>query len=159
MKRLTCIGALTALCLCLFTLATETRGDGPDVLYSGIGDTLNHGNVGGIRAYSLGTNTCNIGNQNLLWLGGGTPSVGFNAYRLHEGRFIQLGLGFVKTACCAAAGNGCGLSCNGQGGSVLGAGCLDVYGAGWNAIQSALAPRSSINPYTRRVLRLLQLQR
>ncbi len=148
MKRLTCIGALAALCLSTLVTATDTRGAGPDVLYSGIGDTQNHGNVGGIRAYSLGTNTCNIGDQNLLWLDQGTPAVGFNAYRLHDGRLIQLGLGFAKTACCAAAGNGCALACNGQGGNVLGAGCLDVYSAGWNSIQSALAPRSAINAYS-----------
>ncbi len=121
---------------------------GPDVTYQDVTDITNHGAVGGVRAYSLGTSTCNIGNQNLLWTNDGTPGVGFNAYRLHNGRLLQIGQSFVKTACCAAAGSGCGQTCNGQGGSVLGAGCRDVYGGGWNGIQGNLAPRSTINAYT-----------
>lgn len=121
---------------------------GPDVKYTDCTSVDNHGLVGAIRAYSFGTNTCNIGNQNLLWTNNGTPGIGFNMFRLSNGRLEQIGLGFVKTACCAGAGSGCGVSCNGQGGSVLGAGCLDVYGSGWNAQQPRLAPRSAINGYT-----------
>jgi hypothetical protein len=121
---------------------------GPDVTYQDVTDISNHGAVGGVRAYSLGTSTCNMGTQNLLWTNYGTPAVGFNMYRYHNGRLVQIGLSFCKTACCAAAGSGCGLACNGQGGPVLGAGCRDVYGSGWNAIQSHLAPRSAINPYS-----------
>ncbi|MBL8877699.1 MAG: hypothetical protein JNG88_01160 [Phycisphaerales bacterium] len=121
---------------------------GPDVKYTDCTSSDNHGVVGAIRAYSFGTNTCNIGNQNLLWTNNGTPAIGFNMFRLSDGRLIQIGLGFAKTACCAAAGNGCGMNCNGQGGNVLGSGCLDVYGSGWNASQPRLAPRSVINAYT-----------
>lgn len=121
---------------------------GPDVVYTDATSQINHGLVGNIRAYSFGTNTCNIGNQNLLWTNNGTPGIGFNMFRLHNGRLTQIGLSFVKTACCAAAGNGCGMGCNGAGGNVLGAGCLDVYSAGWNASQSRLAPRSAVNAYT-----------
>jgi hypothetical protein len=54
----------------------------------------------------------------------------------------------VKIACCAGAGAGCALNCNGHGGSVLGAGCLDVYGSGWNQNQSTLKPRSRIDPWS-----------
>jgi hypothetical protein len=121
---------------------------GPDVIYSECTSIMNYGQVGGIRAYALGSNTCNIGNQNLLWLDNGTPGLAMNAYRLHDGRLIQIGQSWVKTACCAAAGQGCGVPCNGQGGNVLGAGCLDVYSAGWNGGQSNLSPRSGINAYT-----------
>lgn len=125
----------------------ETRA-GPDVVYQNVSDISNQGTgVGGV-AFSLGTGTCNIGNQNLLWLGDGTPAVGFNMYRMHDGRLMQIGLSWCKTACCAAAGSGCGLTCNGQGGNVLGSGCLDVYGSGWNAIQGNLMARSQINAWT-----------
>ena len=133
---------------------TLTLGDppppgpnGPDVTYQHINGIWNAGAVGGIRAYALGSDTCNLGDQNLLWTNYGTPALAMNAYRLHNGRLTQIGLGFAKTACCAAAGSGCG-SCNGSGGSVLGAGCKDVYGSSYNGIQAHLAPRSSINGFT-----------
>ena len=121
---------------------------GPDVVYSDCTGTSNYGAVGGIRGYALGSNTCNMGTQDLLWTNDGTPALAMNAYRLHGSRLQQIGLSWVKTACCAAAGSGCGLPCNGHGGSVLGVGCLDVYGSGWNGIQGNLGPRSGINPWS-----------
>jgi hypothetical protein len=140
--------AVAALAALAAGTAVASARPGPDVTYQDVTDIANHGVIGGTRAYTLGTATCNIGNQNLLWTNGGTPAVGFNMYRLYNGRLEQIGLSFCKTACCAAAGSGCAVSCNGQGGPVLGAGCRDVYGAGWNAIQSRLAPRSAINAFT-----------
>ncbi|MBC7772303.1 MAG: hypothetical protein H7210_07410 [Pyrinomonadaceae bacterium] len=133
---------------------TLTMGDppppgtsGPDVTYQDLTDVASYGAVGGIRGYALGSSTCNIGDANLIWANRGSPALAMNAYRLHNGRLTQVGLGFCKTACCAAASSGCG-SCNGAGGNVLGAGCRDVYGAGFNGIQAALSPRSTINGYT-----------
>jgi hypothetical protein len=120
---------------------------GPDVTYQHVNGFSNSGAVGGIRAYALGSDTCNIGDENLLWTNAGTPALAMNAYRLHNGRLVQIGLGFAKTACCAGATSGCG-SCNGAGGAVLGAGCKDVYGAGYNANQPHLAPRSAINGFS-----------
>ncbi|MBL9030699.1 MAG: hypothetical protein JNM80_03210 [Phycisphaerae bacterium] len=122
---------------------------GPDVTLLDIQSISNHGAVGSIRAYSIGSHTCNIGNQNLLWLSNGTPGLAMNAYRLHDGRLVQLGMSWVKTACCAGAQSnpGCG-TCNMQGGSLLGVGCLDVYSASWNSQQSRLAPRWAVNGYT-----------
>ncbi len=48
MKRFALIAG--TICVCVSTVATPTRGAGPDVLYSGINDSRNHGNIGGIRA-------------------------------------------------------------------------------------------------------------
>jgi hypothetical protein len=133
-----------------FTLAVELSdpGDitGPDVIYSDCTTISHYGPIGGIHAYSLQSNTCNIGDQNLAW-GGTTPLLAMNAYRLHQGRLMQIGQSFVKNGTGAAAGSGCGLPCNGQGGSVLGAGCLDVYGSGFNGIHSILGPRSDVNAF------------
>lgn len=120
---------------------------GPDVILSDINGFNSFGPVGGVRAYIIGSDTCNIGDENLIWANNGTPSLSMNMYRLANGRFEQIGMGWLKTACCAAAGGGCGLSCNGSGGNVLGAGCLDVYGAGWNSNQGRLAKRSSIDGF------------
>jgi hypothetical protein len=118
------------------------------VVYTECTSTSAYGPIGGIRAYSLGSNTCNVGEANLLWTNDGTPGLAMNMYRLHGGRLEQIGMSWLKTACCAAASNGCGMSCNGVNGNMLGVGCLDVYSAGWNAIQSNLSPRSGINAYT-----------
>ena len=121
----------------------------PDVVLTGINSITNYGQVGNIYAYAIGSNTCNNGNQNFNWTNNGTPGIAMNMYRLVDGRLTQVGQSWVKTACCAAAGGGCVGTCNGQGGSVLGAGCLDVYSSGWNGGQGRLATKNGINPYTR----------
>jgi hypothetical protein len=114
--------------LSLLGCAGAALAAGPDVALQDIQSIQLFGPVNNVYAYSIGSHTCNIGNANLLWTNNGTPGLGMNAFRLHDGRLMQIGLGNAKTACCAAAGSGCG-TCNGAGGSVLGAGCLDVYGA------------------------------
>ena len=125
-------------------------GSGPDVTYSNVTSIAHYGPVDGIHAYILDSYTCNMGDQNLLWGNShnGTPVLAMNAYRLLGGRLEQIGMSWVKHACCAAAGTGCGLPCNGVGGSLLGVGCRDVYGTGWNAIQSNLGARSNVNAFT-----------
>ena len=120
---------------------------GPDVTLQDIPDVWNFGVVGDIRGYAIGSWTCNIGDQNLRWANNGTPGLAMNAYRLHDGRMMQIGMSWVKHACCAAASQGCG-SCNGVGGSFLGVGCRDVYSASYNGGQSRLGPRSGINSYS-----------
>jgi hypothetical protein len=128
--------------------APAALASGPDVILSDITGTTNYGVVNGTRAYAISSNTCNIGNANLTWASSGTPGLAMNLFRIENGRMVQVGLSFCKTACCAAAGNGCGMTCNGQGGNVLGAGCLDVYSSGWNGGQTRLAPRSAINGFS-----------
>lgn len=133
---------------------TLTLGDppppgpsGPDVTHHHINGIANFGAVGGIRGYALGSDTCNIGTQGLAWVSSGTPALGMNAYRLHNGRLVQIGLGFAKTACCVGNGPGCGTTCSSSG-TGLRPGCMDVYGASYNGGQTRLAPRSVINAYT-----------
>lgn len=124
---------------------------GADVVYSDCTSITTYGPESGIRAYSLGTYTCNLGDATLLWGNavGRTPVVGFNAYRIHNGSFQQIGMSWCKLACCAASGTGCGVTCNTAApGSGLKPGCRDIYGAGYNANQGSLGPRSAINPYS-----------
>ena len=134
----------------LLTGFQSAFGQGPDVVYSNITSIAHYGPVGDVHAYVLDSHTCNMGDQNLLWgfSHNGTPVLAMNAYRLHGGRLEQIGMSWVKHACCAAAGSGCGVPCNGVGGSLLGVGCRDVYGTGWNAIQSNLGARSNVNAFT-----------
>lgn len=131
------------------TLATSGPGSGPDVVLSDSASVTNYGAINGIRAYAIGSSTCNIGDANLQWQGSTNrhPVLGMHMYRLHNGAIEQVGLSWCKNATGAAAGAGCGV-CNGQGGSVLGVGCQDVYGAGFNGQQYILGPRSDVNAYT-----------
>lgn len=124
-------------------------GNTPDVIYADCSNVSTYGPVGSMYAYALASTTCNIGGATLLWgtSNNGTPALAMNAYRIFDGRLEQIGQGWVKHSCCAAAGSLCG-TCTGGGGQQLGAGCSDVYGSGYNGGQSRLGPRSQINAFT-----------
>jgi hypothetical protein len=137
-----CAIALAAMC----AGSAHARAPGPDVVLNDIPDSATFDAVGGIRAYTLGSGTCNIGDSDLEWQFGGSPGYAMNAFRLYDGRLEQIGMSWVKTACCAFQGTGCDGSCTP--GTGLGVGCRDAYQATWNASQSALGPRSGINAFT-----------
>jgi hypothetical protein len=141
--------ALVVGAVCVSGSAALAQADGPDVIYQNITSTWNYGLVGETRAYAFDSYTCNIGTQNLRWGGSwqGSPALAMNLYRINDGRMVQIGLSWCKQACCAAASTGCG-TCNGTGGTMLGVGCRDVYGANYNGGQTRLAPRSQINAFT-----------
>jgi hypothetical protein len=139
----------------LFTLAltaTEPPEVGPDVIYLRTQSVAHFGSVDGMHGYALGSFTCNVGDANLDWgaseIGGVTPLLVMNAYRLHQGRLEQIGMSWVKNGTFALATAGCGLNCAGGGGGILGPGCRDVYSATYNGIQGILGERSDVNPFT-----------
>ena len=104
------VGALCAATIYFGSHDARGRGAGmPDVLFSECTSVSDWGPVASIRAYALGTHTCNIGTDNLLWgtSHNGTPVVGFNAYRLDGGRLMQIGMSWAKHGTGAAAGPGC----------------------------------------------------
>ncbi|HPF38581.1 MAG TPA: hypothetical protein PK093_08055 [Phycisphaerae bacterium] len=129
-------------------------GNAADVVYTDCTNIATYGPVGSMYAYALSSTTCNMGNVALLWgtSHNGTPALAMNAYRIYDGRLEQIGQGWVKHSCCAAAGNACGIPCTGGGGSQLGAGCSDVYGAGYNGGHSRLGPRAEINAFTGNII-------
>jgi hypothetical protein len=126
---------------------------GGDIVHSNIQDTVSYGVVGGVGGYSIGSWTCNIGDTSMNWNNGGTPGLAMNAYRLYNGSLTQIGMSWVKLACCVANSGGCvsmaGQSLTCGGGFGLRPGCRDVYSASWNGGQSRLAQRSSVNAFTR----------
>jgi hypothetical protein len=63
-------------------------------------------------------------------------------------RFEQIGQSWGKHAFTAASSNTCGFGCNGVGGSHLGSGCSDAYGAGLNGSQGGIGSRAWVNPFT-----------
>lgn len=122
--------------------------NGPDIVHSNLLSTTNWGSLGGVRAYSVGSETCNVGDADAAWINGGTPAHAWNIYRLRDGRLTQVGMSFARRFCCAAAGAGCNLPCNGHGGDVLGSGCRDVSGSSFAGTQQSLSPRSSIDAFS-----------
>ena len=72
------------------TEAVAARGSGgavaPDVIVGSLPDITKYGAVGGIAAYAVGTTSCNIGNDFLLWEGNNNnhPTIGQNMYRVEQ---------------------------------------------------------------------------
>ena len=122
----------------------------PDVVVFDLYNTAYWGTSGSTAAYSVGTESCNWGDQDLDWFAGtpDVPVIGANMYRIADGRIEQLGQSWLKWAFTSVNGNACG-SCQNPGtGALLGPFCSDPYSAGLNGSQSGLGPKSVVNPYT-----------
>lgn len=169
--------ALAFVCLCTALTVTPTsaqvRGGstGPDVTVHNLWDLTNHGQVGQVRAYSIGTDSCNVGDQPVNWCNDGPaspgespgcgplfsnqhPVIAGNLYRVKEGRFEQLGKSWLKngffsvntssSSCGQRAGQNCTFPP--LGGDQLGVGCTDVYYASLNGSRTDNGMRAEINP-------------
>jgi hypothetical protein len=132
----------------------EVRAAGPDVIVGDLHQTSHYtsgGAVNGLRAYAIGTVSCNIGTENLLWISNTNqhPVISQNMYRLKNGRFEQIGQSWLKHGFTALTENLCSPPpCNGVGGNRLGVGCSDPYSSGLNGQQSNLGPRYDVNATT-----------
>ena len=145
-------------------VAAQTPTSGPDVTVINLTDIGNYGSSGGFRGYSVGTNSCNVGDQPVNWCdnGGGCgtltddqhPVIAQGMYRLKNGRFDQIGMswlkhGFLSTnspdATCQTGHPSC--TTPPLFGSQLGVGCTDTYGAGLNG-NTPLGMRSEVNVTT-----------
>ncbi|MHC4992337.1 MAG: hypothetical protein ACYTGC_15295, partial [Planctomycetota bacterium] len=130
---------------------------GSDLLAAGMYDVQCWGSMGGISAFSFASDYCNIGDavEPVVPLTSDHPVFTTNLYRLMNGRFEHVGMGWVKHTWGADIDTTCG-SCEEPGSlQILGVGCSDVYGSGQNGDQanyppemSGLGPRSDINPST-----------
>src|SRR5437867_11714059 len=131
---------------------------GPDVI---IGELIGleqsqTGSVGGRVGLALGTDACNKGTIDVDWFAlpsNDHPFIPQNVYRMSGGadnsqQFEQIGQSWGKHAFTAASSNTCGFGCNGVGGSHLGSGCSDAYGAGLNGSQTGIGSRAWVNPFT-----------
>jgi len=129
---------------------------GPDVIVGALHNELSYGAVssGGqtIMAYAIGTTSCNIGTQQLLWQQTTTihPVIPQNMYRVKDGRIEQIGQSWIKHGFCALQGTLCGACIPAGGGCppVLGIGCSDPYDASLNGGWQYLGPRSQVNATT-----------
>lgn len=157
-----------------FTGPNTVVTTGPDVTVWSIPSTRNWTGstpVGGVRAYSIATDSCNIGDTKLKWCDesgcadGATdeehPVIAQNLYRLYNGRFRQLGKNWLKhgfnslntdvgTTCVGNDGVGGATPCvdDGGDGDFLFVGCTDLYTATTNGSQFSAGPRSEVNGTT-----------
>lgn len=142
----------------------QTPTNGPDVTIIDLTGTNNYGSTGGFRGYSVGTNSCNVGNQPVNWCNnnGGCgaltddqhPVIAQGLYRLKSGRLEQIGMswlkhGFLSTNSPNSACQTGHPTCTSppEGGNQLGVGCTDTYGAGLNG-STPLGRRSEVNATT-----------
>jgi hypothetical protein len=161
-----CVIALAALLVAFDGSGQAGAAGGPDVTVFSFTDISNYGSANGFAAYSLGTTSCNRGDQPLNWCskaagcapGAGEadhPAIVQNLYRLKNSRFEQIGMSWVKHGFASANGSASG--CSGAGGqscqpppagsAQLGVGCIDPYTASTNGFRP-LGPRSEVNPTT-----------
>jgi hypothetical protein len=127
-----------------------TQAPGPDVIVGSLNGISNWGGVGTKSAYSIGTTSCNYGDTGLEWISNQNrhPVIGQNIYRLKDGKFEQIGQGWLKHGFLALAQNLCCTCLNPGNGAILGVGCSDPYGSSLNGSQSGLGPRSEVNADT-----------
>ncbi len=130
--------------------AADFLTSGPDVIVGDLYDLAHWGSSGGIHAYSVGTISCNIGDEPLYWQSWSSlrPVIGQTMYRLKAGRFEQLGQSWLKWAFLALNQDFCGDCIYPGSGSLLGVNCSDPYSASLNGSQSSLGPKSVVNPFT-----------
>jgi hypothetical protein len=123
---------------------------GPDVIVGDVSDVANYGQSGGMYGYALGTDSCNIGTQELNWIANNNqhPVIGQNIYRLNDGRLQHIGQSWLKHGFTALQLNLCCQCISSGTGARLGVGCSDPYGAGLNGSQSGLGPRSEVDAFT-----------
>jgi len=130
---------------------------GPDVIIGSLHDLRRWGTSGGLTSYSVGTTSCNIGDEWLDWFDGEVrhPVIAQDMFKWEpfsvgdaNGRFKQLGQSWLKHGFFALSNNICCPACNSTNGQHLGIGCADPYGASLNGSFSELGPRSEVNGAT-----------
>ncbi len=144
------IAVASLLATCASTALAGGGNPGPDVIVGGL-TNINHytsgGAVGGYRAYSVGTDACNIGTEPANWVDNSVnhPVIAQSLYRLRDGRLEQIGISWLKHSFASLQGNTCAI-CQGDGDfQHLGTGCSDPYDASLNGGQSGLGPRFEVN--------------
>lgn len=128
---------------------------GPDVIVGEITGPSNYTAANGLDALSLGTTSCNMGNELLMWNAFPSnthPAIAGNLYKYSvvngAGRFEQIGMSWLKHGFTALAGNVCCTCQNPGTGTRLGIGCSDPYTAARNGSQGGLGPRWQVNAAT-----------
>lgn len=170
MKKSFIAGATTVAGLVLIASSLPTadagnRGEpviGPDVVASEVGnntDFVFEGQANGISAYSIGSTSCNIGDEWAEWINSPgaarNPVIAQNMYRMKDdgSKIEMIGMSWLKHSFCALSqsGDNCAdylmKQCfgGGTGCDYLGVGCADTYSSSLNDGRGG-GPRWHINP-------------
>ena len=142
--------ALAVVLVVLALAPTTLSAQNPDVIVGDLFNINSYGSAGDIFAYSVGTESCNIGNVTLSWVAGNNlhPVIGQEMWRLKDGVLEQIGISWLKHSFCALDNTFCGPCTVTNDCDILGIGCSDPYGAGLNGSQVNLGPRSQVNAST-----------
>lgn len=163
--RSACLSAVLLLACALGDQAAHAQSRPPaslgaDVIVGELPDISNNTPSGaaadiGFDSFAVGTTSCNMGDTQLLWYRDTNqhPVIGQNLFRLHNGRFEQIGQAWLKHGFTALQGTACTAStsfphtaCANSGtGTLLGVGCSDPYSSGLNNSQSGLGPKWQVN--------------
>ena len=144
---------IVMLGILLLGMGVPAFAQGPDVIVGNLTDVSNYGQVGGVYAYSVGTESCNIGNAELAWIDSGPnsdqhPVIPQDMFKLMDGRFTHIGASWLKHGFCALSLQFCGPCVSNNTCDFLAVGCSDPYGSGLNGSQGGLGPRSQVNAHT-----------
>ena len=128
----------------------STQVIGPDVIVAELQSVIRIDRVGDLTSFAVGTTACNIGDQRAKWISGTNqhPVIVQNLHRLHNDRFEQIGMSWVKHGFYAVSQSLCSLCRDPTDGSELGVGCSDPYSASLNAVQSNMSPRYEVDGFT-----------
>lgn len=132
------------------------RSVGPDVIVGDLNGLAYYGSVDSdpgagfnwVHAFAIGTTSCNIGNQNLLWISNTNdhPVIGQTIYRIKNNVLDQIGQSWLKHGFFALSQNLCsGGGCQSTNGSSLGVNCSDPYTPSRNGTQGNLGPKYQVN--------------
>lgn len=121
-----------------------------DLVIVDIGAIVGWGAVNDLHAYSVALTHCNPGNVEIQWAEGSSahPVTGVNLLRLKEGRLEMIGMSWMSHVMCPLQQNACGSCEPAPTCAALGVHCSTASGAPLYGAQSALGPRSQINPVT-----------
>lgn len=129
----------------------HTPPRGPDVIVGTLSGVTNFDSIDGIEAFSVGTTSCNVGDDEISWsaFDNQHPVIAQNIFQLKDGRFQQVGMSWIKHGFIVSELDACCSNCVPSGSNQrLGIGCADTYRSELNGTQSLMGPRSDVNPYT-----------
>ncbi|MEE2938824.1 MAG: hypothetical protein VX460_00435 [Planctomycetota bacterium] len=123
---------------------------GPDLIVGDLTTVQNYGGTGGTSSFSIGTTICNTGQAEADWIQSNSlhPVWSQSIYRLMDGRFEQIGLGWVTHGVSALQGSLCCDCVPAANGARLGVGCSTESSAPLNGAQTILGPRSDVDAFT-----------
>jgi hypothetical protein len=130
---------------------TTCGNSGADVIVGSLSGTRSYGSIGDIHAFAIGTTSCNIGDQELLWHSSNNlhPLISQNMFRLNDDRFEHIGQAWLKHGFSALQQNACDCGCISSGVPfLLGVGCSDPYVSSLNGSQLGLGPKHEVNPHS-----------